>query len=511
MAFGGVRLFVERAKSVSPDFELDDDNVEAVIDLCRRLDGLPLAIELAAARIRTLSAAALRERMTKRLPLLTGGPRDAPARQRTLRDTITWSYEQLTEPQKQLFARLSVFDGNTYLEAIESVIGGEGMLDCLADLCDASLVRRVDPEHELFGMLETLREFAREQLEADPDFRQWRETHARYFLVFASIASEGLKAAGQREWLERLRVNDGNLRAALDTFSEWKQGPEALRLATALRPFWQRAGALSSGRTRLQQALALAQDAPPQLRAPALLGEGVLAWRQGDLGAAEPRLRESLELARAAGDNATTINALRSLGALAQNRADYREARELLTSSVELAKQLKDIESEANTYLSLGNVALDQGLHAEADQHYTRSLELSEEISDTLGYAYALDNLGVSAWHRGDLDRAAVLTDEVMELYQQLGIESGKANVWHRRCLIALERGRLADAEEHGLRALRVRSAHGEDRGGAFVLYDLARVALARGDSEVARGRLRQGLRLALPHGAPVIDVLYLE
>lgn len=511
MLFGGVRLFVERAKAVSPDFQLDEDNVEAIIDICRRLDGLPLAIELAAARTRTLSAAALRDRMTKRLPLLTGGLRDAPARQRTLRATIAWSYELLDEPQRQLFARLSVFDGYTYLEAIESVIGGEGMLDCLADLCDASLVRRVDPEHELFGMLETLREFAREQLELDPRYREWRETHSRYFLVFASIASEGLKAAGQREWLERLRVNDGNLRTALDTFSEWGQGPEALRLATALRPFWQRVGALAGGRKRLHQALALAKDAPPQLRAPALLGEGVLAWRQGDLEAAQPLLRESLELGRAAGDNATTISALRSLGALAQNRADYREARELLTSSVELAKQLNDIESEANTYLSLGNVALDQGLHAEADAHYTRSLELSEEISDTLGYAYALDNLGVSAWHRGDLDSASRLADEVMELYQQLDIESGKANVWHRRCLVALERGRLKDAEEHGLRALRVRTAQGEDRGGAFVLYDLARVALARGDSEVARGRLRQGIKLALPHGAPVIDILYLE
>lgn len=511
MAFGGVRLFVERAKAVSPDFQLDEENVAVVIDICRRLDGLPLAIELAAARTRTLSAAALRERMTKLLPILTGGPRDAPARQRTLRDTIAWSYAQLTPAQKQLFTRLSVFDGNTYLEAIESVIGGQGMLDCLADLCDASLVMRIDPEHELFGMLETLREFARELLEADPQLREWRETHARYFLVFASIASEGLKAAGQREWLERLRVNDGNLRAALDTFSEWKHGPEALRLATALRPFWQRVGALSSGRKRLQQALALAKDAPPQLRAPALLGEGVLAWRQGDLEAADPLLRESLELGRVAGDNATTINALRSLGALAQNRADYKEARELLTSSVELAQQLNDIESEANTYLSLGNVALDQGLYAEADAHYARSRELSEEISDTLGYAYALDNLGVSAWHRGDLDRASRLADEVMELYQQLGIESGKANVWHRRCLIALERGHLADAEEHGLRALRVRTVQGEDRGGAFVLYDLARVALASGDSEVARQRLRQGLKLALPHGAPVIDVLYLE
>lgn len=511
LVFGGVRLFVDRARAVSPAFQLDDDNVEAVIDICRRLDGLPLAIELAAARLRTLSATALRDRMTKRLPLLTGGPRDAPERQRTLRDTIAWSHEQLDDDLRLLFAQLSVFDGHTYLEAIESVIGGDGLLDRLADLCDTSFLMRVDSEHELFGMLETLREFAREHMELDPRAREWRETHSRYFLVFASIASEGLKAAGQREWLERLRVSDSNLRAALDTFLEWRQGPETLRLATALRPYWQRVGALSSGRKRLQQALALADDASPQLRAPALLGEGILAWRQGDLEAARPLLQESLDLGRAAGDNPTTINALRSLGALAQNRADYHAARELLTSSLELAHQLNDIESEANTCLSLGNVALDQGLHAEADAHYTRSLELSESISDTLGYAYALDNLGVSAWHRGDLDLASRLADEVMELYQQLNIESGKANVWHRRCLVALVRGRLEEAEDMGMRALRVRTAQGEDRGGAFVLYDLARVALARGQVEVARGRLRQGMQLALPHGAPVIDVLYVE
>lgn len=511
LVFGGVRLFVERARATSPDFVLDEQNVADVIDICRRLDGLPLAIELAAARLRTLSPAALRERMTRLLPLLTGGPRDAPERQRTLRDTIAWSYQQLDEEQRTLFARLAVFDGHTYLEAIESVIGGEGMLDVLADLCDASLVMRIDAEHEVFGMLETLREFARERLLEDERAAEWREVHARYFLVFAAIAAEGLKAAGQRDWLERMRVSDSNMRTALDTFAELGKGQEALRLATALRPFWQRIGSLESGRKRLHQALSQAHDAPPQLRAPALLGEGILAWRQGDQEGARPLLQESLDLGREAGDTATTINALRSLGALAQNRADYAAARTLLTDAVELAQQRDDVESEANTYLSLGNVALDQGLHEEADAHYTRSLELSEQISDTLGYAYALDNLGVSAWHRGDLDRALQLADEVMELYQHLGIESGKANVWHRRCLVALERGRLADAEEHGLRALRVRAAQGEDRAGAFVLYDLARVALARGDHETARQRLRRGLALALPQGAPVIDVLYLE
>lgn len=511
LEFGGVALFVARAQDVSPNFELDEENLDAVIEICRRVDGLPLAIELAAARLRTLPPAALLERMTKRLPLLTGGPRDAPARQRTLRDTIAWSHDQLGEPEKYLFARLSVFDGPTYLEAIESVLGDRYLIDQLAALVDSSLLMRVDPDAGLFNMLETIREFAQERLESDPEHERWREVHARYYLMFASIASAALRAADQATWLERLRHSDGNLRTALTYLSDGGHKLETLRLAVDLRPYWQRVGALSEGRRWLERGLEMAGEAPRPLAGAALLAKGVLAWRQGDLDVARPALEESLAIAREVEDLSCSITALRSLGALAQNQADYQTAKRLMLESVELAVRAKDTEAEANSYLSLGNVALDQGFHDEADANYRKSKELSASISDTLGLAYAIDNLGVSAWHRGDLDEATEFSDQALSLYEQLDMQSGRANVWHRRCLVALERGRLKEAEFEGSRALAVRIAQGEDRAGAFVLYDLARVALASRNPALAKERLARGFELARPQGAPVIDVLFVE
>ncbi len=511
LEYGAVRLFVERAQAVRPDFELTDDNADEVIDVCRRLDGLPLAIELAAARMRSMSIYTLKERITSSLPLLTGGPRDAPERQRTLRDTIALSYEALDDSPRELFIRLAVFGGSVHLAAAEHVIGGQTLIDDLAALCDASMLMPLASDSERFGMLETLREFAVEKLAVLPERAALAQRHAEHFLALALTAFEGLRAAGQERWLELLRLDEANLRYAINHFVEAEQLESALRITTALRPYWQRSGSLEEGRKRLHQVLALAEGVPASLRGPALLGEGILAWRQGDLSGARPLLEESLELARATGDTWSMVSALRTLGVLAQNLAEYRVAESLLLESVALAQQLGDDELVGNSYLSLGNVALDESRHDDAERYYRDSLALAKRQSDTLGVAHALDNLGVAAWHKGDLDEAERLTDEVESLYLELGMHSGLANVWHRRCLIALARGDLEEAERLGLEALEVKRAHGEGRGAAFVLFDLARVALSGRDPERARERIAEGLELAKAHGAPVITVLYVE
>ncbi len=509
--FDAVRLFVERAEDVSPGFELDEENVAAVVEICRRLDGLPLPIELAAARVRTLPPNALLERMTKRLPMLTGGPRDAPARHQTLRATIAWSYDQLEEDQKRLFARLAVFDGVTYLDAVESVLEDPGVLDGIGALVDASLLMRLSPDEEAYHMLETLREFASERLEELPGKDELRLTHARYFVVFGRIAGDGLRGAEQQEWLRRMRASDGNLRAALATLLDSGLSTEALRLAAGLRPYWHRVGALSEGRRWLRRALDAGQDAPAAARGAAMLADGVLAWRQGDLKGARPQLAAALATAKELGDDSSAMTALRSLGAIAQNAANYVEAERLMQESLAIADRNGDCEAQSNTYLSLGNVALDQGMHEAAEERYRRSRDLAEEAGDTLGYAYAIDNLSVSAWHRGDLEEATRLADQVMEIYEELDLQGGRANVWHRRCLVAIERGHLEVAEAEGAKALAVREAQGEDRGASFVLYDLARVALLRRDLGTARERLARGLKLAMRQGAPAIEVLYVE
>lgn len=512
IGFGSVRLFVERARALRPGFTLDATNVDAVIAICRRLDGLPLSIELAAARLGTMSVAALEERMVQRLPLLTGGPRDAPERQQTLKAAIAWSFDLLSPPQQTLFARMALFEGGAYLEAIENVLGvGQDVLGGLEALVEASLLDRLDADDGRLGMLETLREFALEVLAKDPELERLRRAHARYYLALARGVPNGLQGRDQREWLERLRLEEGNLRNAGDWFIQQGDAAGALGLAVALRPYWLRVGALEEGRRRLTAARAVPGEVGVDLRAESALASGVLAWRQGDLAAAGTLLETAMQLAKDGGVIRTSIDAQRALGVLAQNHADFGRAARLLEESARLATEHGDKEAVSSTYLSLGNVALDQDRAAVATACYRKSLELAKGMGDKWGEAMALDNLSVAAWYTGDLGQALSLADEAFTIYERLELASGCANVWHRKALVAIAQGDLDTAETQGRVALRVKRAQGEARGAAFVIYDLARVALARKDAPAAAHMLAEGLALALPQRAPALDLLYLE
>jgi len=512
LEFGAVKLFVERVRAVLPAFELDDEAVASVVNVCRRLDGLPLSIELAAARLGTMSVSALEERMTQLLPLLTGGPRDAPARQRTLRATIAWSYDLLDREQRVLFVHMAVFEGSADLESIEEVLGPKpGILDGLRALVDASLLTRLDPDAGRLGLLETLREFAREELTKDPLLPELERRHAHHFLELVAAVPDALRGPEQQRWLERLRHDEGNLRNAFGWFVKQGDAVSATTMAVRLRPYWQRVGALEEGRRRLAQAAAVPGEVDDGLRARAALADGVLAWRQGDLATAGTVLERALALAQGVPDVVTVTTAQRVLGALAQNHADYLKATRLLEAGAAGAKARGDVEAVASTYLSLGNVALDQGRSEVAVGYYQDSLQLARRTGDTWGTAMALDNLSVAAWYAGDLATADRLGREALALYQELVLPSGCANIWHRDALVAYARGDLATAEAQGRVALRVRRAQGEARGAAFVIYDLARVALARGDAAGAATLLAEGLELALPQQAPVLDLLYVQ
>lgn len=511
--YGAVALFVERARAAFPAFELDADNVDDVITICRRLDGLPLAIELAAARLRALSVVQLRERMSKRLPLLTGGPRDAPERQRTLDATIAWSYSLLSPPLRRLFARLAVFDGTTELTIVEAVLGtGDDLIDGLLSLSDHSLVTRFgNSDQTQLMMLETVREYALARLRDDPEADELRAKHASAFLELARHAPDELRSERQEAFAARLQRNAGNLRLAMRWLIEHGPAEDALRMAAALQPFWLRRGSLAEGRRLLERALDAGTGAPPDLRAPALAAVAVLAWRQGDLDAAEPRIEEALVTFRRAGDRERECDGVRGLGIIAQNRGLYDRAETLLTDSLAIAKGLNDRERTANTLLSLGNVHLDRGHVEEAEAAYRASFELSTVVRDALGCAQAVDNLGVAAWYRGDLEKADQLSVQALERYEQLGHRSGIANVLHRQGLLAFERRDLDAAEALWSRSLKIRRAHGERRASAFVLYDLGRAAVQRHDLTEARTRLREALALARLQGSATLEVLCTE
>jgi predicted ATPase len=507
-----VRLFVERARAVDPHFVLDADNATAVVEICRRVDALPLAIELAAARVRSMPPSALLARMTRRLPLLTGGPRDAPARQRTLRDTIDWSVALLGDGERALFGRLSLFDGGGSLSMVERVLPEDGaLLEDLTSLVDKSLVQRQgEDDEDRVVMLETVREYAAERFADDPEAGALRDRHAHAFLDLAEQGAVALKGRDQARWLDGLVRDLGNFRAAMSTLLARGAAEEALRLATALRPLFMSRCHYAEGRRLLRLALDASGEVRGGVRAAGLLALGALVWREGDLAASLPPLEESLSTYRAIGDGAGEAATLRLLGVHAHNAGDYDLAQHRLEASVAAMRGLGDDEGVANALLSLGNVAFDRA-DPRARELYDESRAIAERIGDTLGVAYAVDNLSVLAWCRGDLRASERATAEAEALYERLEHPFGAASVLHRRGLLAFARHDLARSAGYLAQSLQVRDEIGEGRGAAFVRYDLARVALADGRGDEAVDHLRKGLDLASRHGAPLVLVLYLE
>src|SRR5215207_1559152 len=328
--YEAVRLFVERAQAAKVDFSVTNDNAPAVAEICHRLDGLPLAIELAAARIKLLTAQAMLARLGNRLKLLTGGARDLPERQRTLRSTIEWSYGLLEEDEKTLFARLSVFAGGRTLEAIEAICDAEGdlpvdVLDGVESLVDESLLRQEEgPGGEpRFVMLETIHQYAKEKLQESGESENLRKLHARYFLALAEEAEPRLRGPEDVEWLERLEAEHDNLRAALSWALERGEAELALRLAGALWRFWEARGLYSEGHRWLEEALAKANGASAAARAKALEGEGWLVYHSGQVDQAVIAAREGLKLSEQAGlGGAVAASFLRLLGWMAMLRGD---------------------------------------------------------------------------------------------------------------------------------------------------------------------------------------------
>jgi predicted ATPase len=373
--FDAVALFVARARAVMPDVELTGVTVCTVAEICVRLEGLPLAIELAAARSRVLPPEALLARLSRRFALLTGGPHDLPARQRTLRSTIDWSYSLLDAGEQRLVQRLAVFVGGWSLPAAEAICGASGvpvlasghappldLLDGLESLVRKSLVRPAAPAAGMprFTMLETIREYAEEQLLASGAEDAMRREHARYFVMLAETAEDALSGPEEGCWLEQLAAEHDNCRAAL----AWcfAAAPEqadvcelGLRLAAALFPFWSRHGDWSEGRRWLARALSATGElhaasgrggVARQARAKALLASGTLAWWQGEYRTALPVLQESECLYRELGDMAGVAGALNARGGVLLAQGDPSAARALFEQALALGRQVEHAESQ---------------------------------------------------------------------------------------------------------------------------------------------------------------------
>lgn len=475
-----VRLFVERARDIQPDFELTDDNAADVAAIVDRLDGLPLAIELAAARIRLFSPHTLLARLDRRLPLLTGGAIDLPERQQTLRGTIAWSYDLLDERERQLFRRLSVFAGGFTLEAAEAVAGahsvavdsvgiGSGggevgalqvdepafeldVLNVLDSLVSQSLVRPArmpaGSSEARFRMLETIREFGLEQLAMEGETGSVSRMHAMFFLQLAEAAEPALKGPEQATWLDRLRVEHGNLRAAL----EWSIGANepngAARLAGALWPFWAVRGYFSEGRQWMDRVLGLGADDQWQVKV--LTGAGSMAWSQGDFAKAEECHGEALELNRRLGDTSGIAFSLNNLGVQAEALGDRGRAIALYQESLELHRQLGNELGIAYALNNLGALAWEESDFDEAARLFEESLAIRRKLGDHQRVADGLYNLGEIAYAQQDYARATSLYQESLALRRSLGSRWGAALGLAALAAVAAMQGRLERAAKLG-------------------------------------------------------------
>jgi predicted ATPase len=432
LGVAAVALFVQRAQAIRPDFTVTSENAQPIAQICARLDGLPLALELAAARVRVLSLETLLSRLQKRLELLTAGPRDLPARQQTLRKTIEWSYELLTDEDRKAFRGLAIFNGSFSLEAVEEIclprLEAQEILDQISRLVEKSLLTSETMGREQrFRMLETIREFALKSLEASDEMGSLEERFLAYYLSLAERSEQALKGPEQKEWVIRLDLEQENLRAALHMSLEENEINLSMRICAALWRFWSIRGQLSEGRIWLNRALSKPNLADDVFRAKALWGAGALAAIQDDDPIAHRLLNESLALSRKVGDAETTAFSLNSLGNVVRGQGDLEDAKKLLTDSLAIFERLEDKWGTALVLSNLGVNARFQGDFPLAIELHEQSLRLFRELGDKRLIARSLINLGIIFERKEDYERACGLLKESLALFRELGEKTGIA------------------------------------------------------------------------------------
>src|SRR5215218_3142742 len=431
MSYEALRLFVDRARLRLPDFELTRQNAGAVARVCLKLDGMPLAIELATARMGALAVEQVAQKLDESLNVLSGTNRTAAPRQQTLRATIDWSHRLLSEAEQRIFRRFSVFAGGWTLEAAETVCSGGGIeqvevLDLLGGLVDKSLVvAKASMDGAVrYRMLEPIRQYATEKLEESDDTDEVKGRHATFFLALAEEAEPELAGPQQNVWVERLEGEHDNIREALSWVLERGEGELALRLGAALWRFWHVRGYLSEGIRWIERVL---EEGESPVRVRALEGMGWLAQRQGAIERAEATYEEMLMLSRELGDKGNVATALNSLGTLAVQQGDNERARTLLKENLEV---LQDLEEETvatklkrfHVLNLLAYLALnDEGDYARATTLLEESLALAREAGDTDRVGTTLSNLGHPALLQGDYERTKVLSEEALAFAHELG------------------------------------------------------------------------------------------
>ena len=528
-------LFVARARAVSPSFRLTRQNAPAIAQICARLDGIALAIELAAAQVEGISVGKLAQRLDDRLSILTGGLRTDAPHQQTLRASIEWSYALLRPSEQALLRRLSVFAGGWSLEAAEAVCTGDFRLQIadfrlneeppttqsqsvdvhqpnlqstiynlqssevlagLIQLVNKSLVVAAADEPMRYSLLETIRQFAAEQLRAHGEAEAVSDQHAALYLTLAEAAERGLAGAQQGEWLARLEVEHDNLRAAL-SWTLAHNAENAARLVAGFWRFWNMHGYLSEGRGWLEATLAQSNPTPSPLRANLLNAAGWLAEVQGDYSAADTLLHQSLAMAKAIGNTEIEAKALNSLGVMSWNLGDYPAAERLLGQSLELRQALDDRWGATQSLNNLGIIAAEQGNYPRAAQIYEQSISIQRELADKYGIAASLNNLAAVALYQGDYPAAQHAAEECLALSREMGDKDGIALALLNLASAMLFQKAYPEANALFEECLSLTRELGDRTGIVQALNGLASVAYQRANFGQAVARYKESLTIA--------------
>ena len=487
-----VELFVQRATAVRPNFVMSADNTAAIQEICSRLDGLPLAIELAAARTKVLSPNAILDRLQNRLQLLTGGALDLPERQQTLRNTVDWSHSLLNEAEQKLFRRLSAFVGGCTLEAAEAVCNtgrdlGIDLFEGLSSLVDKNLIQRVDrlDSEQHFTMLETIREYALERLASSGEESATRRAHAAYCLVLAEEGNPELTPEDRLTWLTRCDIEIDNFRSALDWLFDNLELDWGLRLCTALFRFWDMREHLIEGRSRLEMVLRLAIGGHTKERAKICIFLGALSTAQGDFSAAKSSLEQSLLLYEELGDKWGIAASLNALGVSARDRGDYRSAQKHLERSLSCWRALSDGLSVARCLHNLANVVRVRGDYPSAQVALREAATIFEQLGDRSGAAWSVNQQGDIAREQGDVVVARELYQRAFTAFRQVGDRWGSARSLADLGAIYCEQREYEAAHSAYREALEIFADLGHRRGIARALEGCA--CLAAGQSHAAR------------------------
>ena len=507
-----IELFVQRAGAVWPDFAVSPENTQTVREICCRLDGLPLAIELAAARTKMLSPGAILDRLQSRLQLLTGGALDLPERQHTLRNTIDWSHGLLNEAERKLFRRLSVFAGGCTLEAAEAVCNtsrdlGDDLFDGLSSLVGQNLMQRVDraEAEPRFAMLETIREYAFERLADSGEQAATRRAHAAYCLVLAEEGNPELGAPDRTRWLTQCEAEIDNFRFALDWLFQTMDLDWGFRLCVALFRFWDMREHLTEGRARLETLLHLAGADRTKERARVAQFIGALTSAQGDYPAAEHYLQLSLTLYEELGDESGIAASLNALAVSARDRGDYALAQSNFERSLSCWRLLPDQLAIARCLHNLANVVKVRGDYPRARWALREATEIFEKLGDRSGAAWSINQLGDIEREQGHIVDARTLYQRALATFQEVGDPWGCARSLADLGYIDCEQGNHSAARSAYREALEIFAGVGNQRGIARALEGFACLALALGDTKraltlaAAAAHLRQLIGAPLP------------